>query len=245
MSWFKDAHAWPKLLFSGEGRSKLKTDIKTGKGVASMGSPLHGLTAGYKAHNLMSPTVHMNDRVHDLRKNGSDGHINRSRDDMHHYTQDAFKENWPVIAGFGAGAAAGGGAGAAAGGGAAGGAATAAPVAGGVGAGAGAGVGAGLGGIETVTVTGSAGSALPGLMGAGAGAGAGAATSTGNTDGTSWKDYLQKGMGGKQQQQQQQGPAKNPWLEMLLKEQEERRQAELNKQALAQVLATQQRRAVV
>jgi hypothetical protein len=123
MGWFQDAHMWPKLLASSSGRDKLLSDIKHGEGVASMGSPLHGLTAGFKAHELMSPTVHINDRIHDLRKNGSDGHINRARDDYHHYVQDGFKENWPVIAAFAGGFA--GGAGGGAGGGASGGSAAA------------------------------------------------------------------------------------------------------------------------
>lgn len=125
MGWFQDAFMWPQLLTSSEGRDKLKNDIRYGEGVASVGSPLHGLTAGYKLHELMSPTVHINDRIHDLRKNGSSGHFSRSRDDMHHYAQDAFKENIPALVGWMGGAAlgVGEGAGLLGGGGAAGGAA--------------------------------------------------------------------------------------------------------------------------
>ena len=107
MGWVEDAFLWPRLLASSDGRSQLKNDIKYGEGVASVGSPLHGLTAGYKLHELMSPTVHINDRIHDLRTNGTSGHFSRARDDLHHYGQDAFKENIPALLGWMGGAAAG------------------------------------------------------------------------------------------------------------------------------------------
>lgn len=167
MSWFQDAFLWPKLLFSGDGRDQLKKDIKGGDGTAKMGNPLHGLTAGYKIHEMMSPTVHINDRYHDLQKNGGkfdEDHLKRTRDDNHHYIQDAFKENWPVLV-AGAGSAAGG---LGSTGGAAGGATGATTGAAGT---TGAGLGSGVAGLEGVTVVGSAGG---GGLGAGLGAGAGA-----------------------------------------------------------------------
>lgn len=129
-------------------------DIKHGKGLAATGTPLHGLTAGYKIHELMSPTVHINDRIHNIRKNGfNKDHLKWAVKDQNHNLQDAVKENIiPIVTALtaGAGAAFGAGSGAAGAGGAG---------VGGAGAGAGA---AGLGaavpaGIETVTVTGAAG----------------------------------------------------------------------------------------
>lgn len=107
MGWFENAFLWPRLLASSEGRDQLKSDIRYGEGAAGVGSPLHGLTAGYKLHELMSPTVHINDRIQDLKKNGTSGHFSRMRDDMHHYAQDAFKENIPALVGWLGGAAAG------------------------------------------------------------------------------------------------------------------------------------------
>lgn len=116
MSWFQDSFLWPRLLTSGEGRDQLKNDIKYGEGVASVGNPLHGLTAGYKLHELMSPTVHINDRVHDIRKNGFGAdHLKWAAEDQNHNLQDAFKENLPALL-FAAGGYMGGGGGSAAGG---------------------------------------------------------------------------------------------------------------------------------
>jgi hypothetical protein len=124
MSWFEDAHLWPQLLTSSEGRKGLLDDIKNGEGVASMGSPLHGLTAGYRMHELMSPTVHNWDRLQDYRDNGSDGILSRSRDQFHDYTKEAWDNNWPVAAAFLGGVAGGAGGGAGGGSAAAGGGAT-------------------------------------------------------------------------------------------------------------------------
>lgn len=120
MSWFQDAFMWPQLLLSSDGRDKLKNDIKYGEGVASVGSPLHGLTAGYKLHELMSPTVHINDRIQNIRKDGfGSDHLKWAVDDQNHNLQDAFKENIPALTAFiggGAGGAFGGGGSGAAGG---------------------------------------------------------------------------------------------------------------------------------
>lgn len=45
--WTK-AFKWPQKLLSGDGRDELYNDIRNGTGYASVGNPLHGLTAGYK-----------------------------------------------------------------------------------------------------------------------------------------------------------------------------------------------------
>lgn len=160
MSWFQDAFLWPQLLFSGKGRDQLKNDIKYGEGTAKVGNPLHGLTAGYKVHELMSPTVHINDRIHDIKKNGfGKDHLKWAIDDQNHNLQDAFKENIPALGAFiggGAGGAFGGGG--TAGGGLAGGA-SGAPAG-----------GLGAAGIEGVTVVGSSGAGAGGGIGAGLGA---------------------------------------------------------------------------
>jgi hypothetical protein len=114
-SWFQDAILWPQLLLSSDGRDQLKNDIKYGQGTAAVGNPLHGLTAGYKIHELMSPTVHINDRIQDIRKNGlSSDHLKWAIEDQNHNLQDAFKENIPALGMFlagGAGGAFGGGSG--------------------------------------------------------------------------------------------------------------------------------------
>lgn len=120
MSWFQDAFLWPQLLTSGKGRDQLKNDIKYGEGTAAVGNPLHGLTAGYKLHELMSPTVHINDRIQDIRKNGfGSDHLKWAIDDQNHNLQDAFKENLPALLAWGGGSAlgvgSGGGGGSAAG----------------------------------------------------------------------------------------------------------------------------------
>ena len=108
MGWFEDAFLWPRLLTSSEGRDRMKEDIKYGRGVASVGSPLHGLTAGYKLHELMSPTVHNNDRIQNIRKDGfGSDHLKWAIDDQNHNLQDAFKENIPALVGWLGGAAAG------------------------------------------------------------------------------------------------------------------------------------------
>lgn len=199
MGWFEDAHLWPRLLTSSSGRDKLLSDIKQGEGVASMGSPLHGLTAGFKAHELMSPTVHINDRINDLRKNGSDGHINRARDDMHRYVQDGFKENWPVIAAFGGGLLAGGSGGGAAGGAAGGGSA--------------AGGGASLSAGDAAALSAAeASAAMSGTSGVSAGGGMGMSAPA---QGFNWMGAAQQGLGllgsmGGQQQQQQPAAASPP-----------------------------------
>jgi hypothetical protein len=83
---------------------------------AEFGSPFHGLRAGKTIWELMSPTVHMNDRVQDIKKNGTDGHIGRSREQFHDYTKEAWDNNWPVAAAFLGGWAGGAGGGGAAGG---------------------------------------------------------------------------------------------------------------------------------
>lgn len=204
MSWFEDAFLWPTKLTSGKGRAELKDDIKHGKGAASMGSPLHGPAAGYSAHKATSPTVHMNDRIQDLKSNGTSGHVERSWDDLHHYWQDAFKENWPVLvagaANFAGGAGAGGEAGAAG----VGGELAATPSIAGTGGaslGGAGGVGAGL---EGVTVVGSTGGGLSAAetaaLAAGAGGGAAAVTNPnmgmqepqGESGGSSWQDMAGK-----------------------------------------------------
>lgn len=107
MGWFEDAHKWPELLTSSQGRDQLVRDIKHGDGVASMGSPLHGLTAGYSAHRLMSPTYHIRERIGRLRDGESflsKEHLEGTKSDFRHYGQDAFKENWPVLAAYVGGA---------------------------------------------------------------------------------------------------------------------------------------------
>jgi hypothetical protein len=90
-------------------------DIKHGEGIAGVGTPLHGLSAGYSAHKALSPTYHIKDRVDRLR-NGeklfSKEHLKNTYKDNHHYIQDAVKENKiPLMAiataGLGAAGAAG------------------------------------------------------------------------------------------------------------------------------------------
>jgi hypothetical protein len=173
---------------------------------AELGSPFHGLKAGYKLHNFMSPTVHINDRIHDLKKNGSDGHITRARESMHDYGNEAWKENWPVATAYLAGAGLSGGLGGASGGAAGGGTSGlgAAPTAGSFMPGT-----AAPAGIETVTVTGSAGglsAAETAAMAAAAGAGAVQNPDMGmeqpKSGGFNLKDFMQQGLGGGQQQQQ-------------------------------------------
>jgi hypothetical protein len=116
MGWFQDALLWPSLLTSSDGRDKLKNDIKYGEGVASVGSPLHGLTAGYKLHELMSPTVHIADRLQNIKKDGfGTDHLKWAVQDQNHNAQDAFKENIPALLGWMGGAAAGVGGGTGAG----------------------------------------------------------------------------------------------------------------------------------
>lgn len=138
---------------------------------APVGHPLHGIKHGVKIHELMSPTVHINDRIHNLRKNGASAdHVKWSIKDLNHNIQDAFKTGWPALAFFvawGAGGAFGGGA-------AAGGASSAASgTAGAAGGAAGATAGgAAAAGMETVTVVGSAGAgAAEGAAALGAAAG--------------------------------------------------------------------------
>jgi hypothetical protein len=92
---------------------------------AQFGSPFHGLRAGKTIWELMSPTVHVKDRIEDLNKNGTGGHIDRSREQFHDYTKEAWDNNWPVAAAFLGGWAGGAGGGGAAGGGASGGSAAA------------------------------------------------------------------------------------------------------------------------
>ena len=143
------------------GDKDIQKQIKEGKGVAGIGTPLHGLSAGYGMTKLGSAYRLKQgiDRINDGQNPFSSEFIKGTAHDQGHNVQDAFKENWPVLlAGWGpnfgsGGGAAGGGAGSGAGLGAAG----AAPE-----------IGAGL---EGVTVVGSSG----GLGGAGAaGAGLGA-----------------------------------------------------------------------
>jgi hypothetical protein len=116
MGWFQDALLWPSLLTSSDGRDKLKNDIKYGEGVASVGSPLHGATVFTKVHELLSPTVHINDRLQNIKKDGfGTDHLKWAVQDQNHNLQDAFKENIPALLGWMGGAAAGVGGGGASG----------------------------------------------------------------------------------------------------------------------------------
>src|SRR5688500_2866374 len=76
---------------------------------AQLGSPFHGLRAGYSLHELMSPSVHNWDRLQDVRDNGTDGMLSRSRSQFHDYTKEAWDNNWPVAAAFVGGYAGGAG----------------------------------------------------------------------------------------------------------------------------------------
>jgi hypothetical protein len=144
-------------------------DIKHGKGLAGVGTPLHGLTAANSAHKALSPTYHIKERIGRLRDGEnflSKEHLTGTRDDFHHYLQDGVKENaipLAIIASAGLGAAGAG-----------------ASTAGGTGAGTGAGTAGGLGaltsaapaGVETVTVLGSGAGGSGGLSALGGVAGA-------------------------------------------------------------------------
>jgi hypothetical protein len=158
---------------------------------AEFGSPFHGLKAGYKAHELMSPTVHNVDRLQDYRKNGSDGMLSRSRDQFHDYAKDAWAENWPVIAAYGAGAGLTGGLG---GGGASGGAASGA-----------AGYTPAAADMAALDAAGAS-AAMNGTTGMSASSGMGFG-SPAAAGGFNWQQLAQQGLGGGQQQQQpQQAP---------------------------------------
>jgi hypothetical protein len=73
--------------------STLLDDIVHGDRRAEMGSPVHGLTAGYSAAKVFSPTIMLHDSLAGLRDDGIDGFFKAGP----HNLQDAFKENLPAI----------------------------------------------------------------------------------------------------------------------------------------------------
>lgn len=104
-NWFDTAFTWPKLLFSSSGRDRLLDDIKHGEGYAELGSPLHGLTAGYEMTKLGS--AYRGKQVYDRLKAGEDpfsrSFIGNVAQDQYDNISGAFKENWPVLAFMGGG----------------------------------------------------------------------------------------------------------------------------------------------
>lgn len=124
-SFWDMAFLWPKLLRNSEGRKELLNDIKTGEGYGGLGTPLHGLHAGYEARKLGSAhrLKQSIGRIKDGENPFSRQFINDTADDQLGNVKDFGKANWPVLLGFmSAGSAAGG---AAQGGNAAGGSSTA------------------------------------------------------------------------------------------------------------------------